>query len=395
MSNEEIAACDDGARQNGAVFIASEARGVFSSVFCDFGDAWDVADVDGEPPVSCLVSAITQADPALVTTVDDARHGLEKGDVIIFSSCVGMTGINDTEFEVVSVPSPSTFEIKLDASKLEPYVSSGYATQKKMTKTIEHKSFGEALEEPGDFLFADFAKLSRPTTSHHGFKALRDFRADRDSEFPKSHDDANAVVNKARAALNATMSDDDASSELEDKALFALALGSRAEIAPMTSFLGGVVGQEALKACTAKFAPISQFFYFDAIETLPEAFFKAELATSGSRYAHYEYLFGAEITRALRSQTYFLVGAGAIGCEMLKNWALMGVGSDSEQDGITITDMDRIEKSNSSRQLLFRAADIGATRCNDVSSDDASSSSSSVSDDVERNHDVAVIGEPH
>lgn len=30
---------------------------------------------------------------------------------------------------------------------------------------------------------------------------------------------------------------------------------------------------------------------------------------------------------ALANQAYFLVGAGAIGCEMLKNWAMMGVGT--------------------------------------------------------------------
>ena len=29
----------------------------------------------------------------------------------------------------------------------------------------------------------------------------------------------------------------------------------------------------------------------------------------------------------LAKLNYFLVGAGAIGCEMLKNWAMMGVGA--------------------------------------------------------------------
>ncbi|KAF1776354.1 Ubiquitin-activating enzyme E1, Cys active site [Phytophthora cactorum] len=53
----------------------------------------------------------------------------------------------------------------------------------------------------------------------------------------------------------------------------------------------------------------------------------------------------------------FLVGAGAIGCEMLKNWAMMGVASN--KDGtIHITDMDTIEKSNLNRQFLFRSKDV-------------------------------------
>ena len=54
---------------------------------------------------------------------------------------------------------------------------------------------------------------------------------------------------------------------------------------------------------------------------------------------------------------YFLVGAGAIGCEMLKNWAMVGLGC-GEGGKITITDMDTIEKSNLNRQFLFRPHDV-------------------------------------
>ncbi|KAF6780064.1 hypothetical protein AHF37_00432 [Paragonimus kellicotti] len=51
------------------------------------------------------------------------------------------------------------------------------------------------------------------------------------------------------------------------------------------------------------------------------------------------------------------VGAGAIGCELLKNFALMGIGA-SPCGKITITDMDSIERSNLNRQFLFRPWDI-------------------------------------
>ena len=56
----------------------------------------------------------------------------------------------------------------------------------------------------------------------------------------------------------------------------------------------------------------------------------------------------------------FLVGTGALGCEFAKNFALMGVSSGSVGE-ITMTDDDVIEKSNLSRQFLFRDWDIG--RC--------------------------------
>lgn len=58
--------------------------------------------------------------------------------------------------------------------------------------------------------------------------------------------------------------------------------------------------------------------------------------------------------------TYLLiilqVGAGAIGCEMLKNWAMMGLGCDGGK--VIVTDMDIIEKSNLNRQFLFRPWDV-------------------------------------
>lgn len=54
----------------------------------------------------------------------------------------------------------------------------------------------------------------------------------------------------------------------------------------------------------------------------------------------------------------FLVGAGALGCEFMKNFACMGIASGAA-GLVTLTDDDIIEKSNLSRQFLFRDWDIG------------------------------------
>ncbi|MFQ5400284.1 MAG: ThiF family adenylyltransferase [Anaerolineae bacterium] len=55
----------------------------------------------------------------------------------------------------------------------------------------------------------------------------------------------------------------------------------------------------------------------------------------------------------VRSATVLVVGAGALGNEVLKNLALMGVGR------LLIADFDTIEDSNLSRSVLFRASDRG------------------------------------
>lgn len=52
-----------------------------------------------------------------------------------------------------------------------------------------------------------------------------------------------------------------------------------------------------------------------------------------------------------------MVGAGAIGCELLKNYAMLGIGS-AAPGSIVLTDPDHIEKSNLTRQFLFRKKHI-------------------------------------
>lgn len=54
------------------------------------------------------------------------------------------------------------------------------------------------------------------------------------------------------------------------------------------------------------------------------------------------------------------MGAGAIGCELLKGFALVGLGAGAS-GRVTVADMDHIERSNLSRQFLFRTEDIGVS----------------------------------
>ena len=70
------------------------------------GDDWTVTDADGEPGAACLVASITQTNPALITVVDEQRHGLEVGDIVSLTSCVGCDSLNERELKVLRVCSP-------------------------------------------------------------------------------------------------------------------------------------------------------------------------------------------------------------------------------------------------------------------------------------------------
>ena len=71
---------------------------------------------------------------------------------------------------------------------------------------------------------------------------------------------------------------------------------------------------------------------------------------SQGRFARFEAIQWWEQSR-LSSAHVLVVGAGALGNEVIKNLALLGVGN------VVVVDMDRIEVSNLSRSVLFRPSD--------------------------------------
>ena len=87
------------------------------------------------------------------------------------------------------------------------------------------------------------------------------------------------------------------------------------------------------------------------------------------RYARLK-LIGWWDQQRLREARVLVVGAGALGNEVLKNLALVGIGK------IHLIDFDTVENSNLSRSVLFRADDTGkskakvaATAIHDLNSD--------------------------
>jgi molybdopterin/thiamine biosynthesis adenylyltransferase len=79
---------------------------------------------------------------------------------------------------------------------------------------------------------------------------------------------------------------------------------------------------------------------------------QVSVESENGRYHRQELISWWDQERLARAKV-LVVGAGAIGNELLKNLALLGVGK------VLVIDMDRIENSNLSRCVLFRESDEG------------------------------------
>lgn len=81
----------DECHARGIKYITTSSAGLFASSFCDFGPAFPVIDTTGETPLSGMVVGVeSDADEALVTCLDETRHGLEDGDFVRFTEVVGL-----------------------------------------------------------------------------------------------------------------------------------------------------------------------------------------------------------------------------------------------------------------------------------------------------------------
>ncbi|KAF2010116.1 ubiquitin-activating enzyme E1 [Aaosphaeria arxii CBS 175.79] len=344
----------DYCHENGIYVVITDTYGLFGSIFTDFGKNFTVGDPTGENTTSGIIAGIDSE--GLVSALDETRHGLEDGDFVTFTEVEGMEALNDSAPRKIEVKGPYTFSIG-DVAGLGQYKRGGQYHQVKMPKIIDFEPFSKQLKNP-EHLISDFAKFDRPQQLHVGVQALHAFAEKNGGDFPRPHHEQDAAEVLKIAQEIAGQGEEKV--ELDEKVIKELSYQARGDLSPVAAFYGGLAAQEVLKSVSGKFHPIKQFLYFDSLESLPTSTKRSEelCAPIGSRYDGQIAVLGKEYQEKLGNVKEFLVGAGAIGCEMLKNWAMMGLGAGPEGK-ITVTDNDQIEKSNLNRQFLFRPADVG------------------------------------
>lgn len=246
-------------------FIKSEVRGLFGSIFCDFGPEFTVYDVYGEEPHTGIIASISNDNPAIVSCVDDERLEFQDGDLVVFSEVHGMTELNDGKPRRIKNCRAYSFTLEEDTTNFGSYEKGGIVTQVKQPKVLNFKPLREAINDPGDFLLSDFSKFDRPPLIHLAFLALDKYVTEL-GRLPVagSEEDAQKLISVA-SNINESLGDGRVE-DINPKLLRHFAFGAKAVLNPMAAMFGGIVAQEVLKACSGKFHPLVQVsrFMFEA-----------------------------------------------------------------------------------------------------------------------------------
>ena len=346
-SEEEILKWSSFCHENQIKFIYADVRGLFGMVFADFGKDFLVRDATGEEPLRFEVSNITNAKKPVVSSPKGKPHNFEKGDYVKFEGVEGMTEVNGKRFKCKIHDDRHLVLLDVDSTDFGKFVNTrntAMAIQVKPMKKHSYLPFSEAIKKP-KFEISEFCDPERHGQTILLFLAYQ--KCIKDSPKVSAED-----LLKACEEINGAYKICDA---INSNLLELFARTCESVISPMAAIFGGFAGQEVLKAITGKFLPLDQFFALGYIEACPK---DVEFTPLGDRYDPYRRIFGNKQQEIMERLRYFMIGAGALGCELLKNWALMGVAT-ADNGLVTVTDMDKIEVSNLSRQFLFHDEDVG------------------------------------
>jgi len=364
-------------------FVWVACRGASCSVFVDHGERFEVRDANGERPVVRLVESISSEAQGLVRyVVPDgvAATSVPLQSLYQLTEVVGCDGACEAPWRVSRRAGDPANSFRIgDTRGLPGYVSGGVITEVKAVEARRFESLASRLRDPGSawadgggMAATDYTFAGQEAQLHAALVGLLEFQATQ-GRLPRPNDEADAdgvvanakryaeacaVVNRGagRGALELEGGVDDAFAR-------AFARHAAVELQPVACFAGGVAAQEVVK-CGGKYSPIdgfAHFCFFEALPTPPPPL--ADRAPRGSRYDDLIAVFGATfVLERLANLSYFLVGAGALGCEFIKNFALCGVCC-GPHGSLVVADADRIELSNLTRQFLFREHNVGQAKC--------------------------------
>jgi ubiquitin-activating enzyme E1 len=302
------------------------STGIAGMIFSCAGKNHTITDTMGENIEAVQIGSIDTLGKVLCA--QNNKHDFQSGDYIKFENIEGLnvSKLLDKEFKI-NVISPTCFTITNEFDFSEIKLSNGTAIIIKKSISITHQPFSVQVDKPTFNLSFDDSEIIFNTLLKY-FKSINSFKTENPWSLEYSE------------TLNKTFG---------ENANLARTFGC--EFLPVFSVIGSVAAFEAIKLITGKFMPINQFWcWYDPNLITINKPLTIGLTSIGK-------IYGSDIESKLANSSWFIPGSGAIGCELLKNLAFLGVSTN--KGTIYLTDPDNIEKSNLNRQFLFRSHHIG------------------------------------
>ena len=357
-------------RKSGIKLIYGMCLGLAGYVFTDFGPKHIIYDETGEEIESYLVKSITKDKEGLVTidTIQGTNNlAIGDGDYVRFKGVEGMTELNEEgkEFQI-TFEDYKSFKIG-DTSNFGEYKKGGVVYQIKKPKEKIYYEFCQRAtmicDDYHPFNSSDNTKSGRCELLYMALSGVHDFYLRHNCSLPElnNKDQAKEILDNVKIMYNTAKEKKFPCykniQEFDEKVVLNVARWAAANITPVCAFFGGIIAQEIIKT-TGKYIPIDQWLIFDFLEVAENLGDNIDRTLKNCRYDDQIAIFGNEIQKKIQGSNMFMVGAGATGCEFLKNFAMMGFCTSPDRKFV-VTDNDNIEISNLNRQFLFKKKDVG------------------------------------
>ena len=383
LSENEIFKLSTFCHEKNIIFIYGAVLGLNGFIFSDFGKH-TILDKDGFVNTKYHIKNITNEKNAILT-VEEKNINIKKNDFILIKYVEGMSEINEMKnIKVLSKNNGNSLELDLDTINFGKYIQGGNVCKIKQPIIKNYKSYQDIINIPFNrkskeeyISYDESEEIQLYSTKFYlsVYLALGKYLNNSTNYLPKLNDinESNIILEDAKnlfdkmknhdkeVGLNFDEYSEDEIQKFDEKKAINIISLSRAEISPMCSLIGGYISQEIIKS-TGKYEPINQWKIFDLSFVIDNnKKINESQNINNSRYEELISIFGEETQKKIFNTSLFIVGAGAIGCEVLKNFALMGI-STNENKYSYLTDCDKIEISNLNRQFLFRQKDIGKSK---------------------------------
>jgi len=367
MNKEKLFLINEECRKNKIGFIYAASIGITGFCFVDFGEH-AILDKNGEECNTFIIKKIANNGEIFIDKSINRNINISKGSYLIFREVGGLDELNDGKPKIVTKTTPLSFFIS-DSLKYEKYTNGGVCEEVKEKIVKNFSSLKERFYLPytdNKPLPFDFSKIGINELIHCGIIALHEYYEKNNNTLPELNDDiiSNEILKISKTIFEkAKLNKEkwvDCIKNWNDKVILNIAKWCKSEISPICSFLGGIVAQEIIKF-TGKYTPINQWFWYEFSEIVDNLPDNVDRTLINSRYDDQIAIFGHNIQKKLSESNIFMIGAGALGCEFIKNFSLMGIATNNKNK-IVVTDNDNIEISNLSRQFLFRKTEVGKSK---------------------------------